>query len=96
VNDLADRVRRALEEQSGLGRRQIQALERINAMIGEIASAMESHRAASRRVQEALRGLAGAAQQHEAAVGALGGVAARLGSHSRALAQRVDRFKLEA
>lgn len=96
VNDLADRVRRALEEQSGLGRRQIQALERINAMIGEIASAMDSHRAASRRVQEALRRLAGAAQQHEAAVGALGGVAARLGSHSRALAQRVDRFKLDA
>ncbi len=94
VNELADRVRRALEEQSGLGRRQLEALERINAMIGEIAGAMERHRVASLQVAEALRRLAATAQQHEAAVGALGGVASQLGDHSRALAKRVDRFKL--
>jgi methyl-accepting chemotaxis protein len=94
VNGLADRVSRALEEQSGLGRRQLEALERINGMIGEIARAMDRHAAASRRVQEALQRLNGTSRQHEAAVGALGGVAAGLGRHSRALAERVGRFKI--
>jgi methyl-accepting chemotaxis protein len=93
VGGLADRVSRALEEQSGLGRRQLEALERINAMISDIARAMERHGAATARVQEALRRLTHTAQQHEAAVAALGGVGRRLGMHSQALAERVDRFK---
>jgi methyl-accepting chemotaxis protein len=93
VGGLADRVSRALEEQSGLGRRQLEALERINAMIAEIARAMERHGAATESVQEALRRLTRTAQQHEAAVAALGGLGRRLGSHSQALAERVDRFR---
>jgi hypothetical protein len=55
---------------------------------------MDRHAAASRRVQEALQRLNGTSRQHEAAVGALGGVAAGLGRHSRALAERVGRFKI--
>jgi methyl-accepting chemotaxis protein len=95
VNGLADRVSRALEEQSGLGRRQLEALERINAMIAEVSRAMDRHAASTRSVEEALRQLTRTAQQHERSVGALGNVAGRLVSHSHALGERVGRFKVE-
>jgi methyl-accepting chemotaxis protein len=95
VRALADQVSRALEEQSGLGQRQLGSLARINEMIAEVSRAMERHEAATHNVHESLRHLAGTAQQHETAVAALAGVAGRLGAHSRALAQRVGRFRLQ-
>ncbi len=95
VNALADRVSRALEEQSGLGRRQLEALERINAMIADVARAMDRHAASTHTVEEALRHLTRTAQEHERSVGALGGVAGRLASHTHALGERVDRFKVQ-
>jgi methyl-accepting chemotaxis protein len=94
VAALADKVSRALEEQSGLGRRQLESLEKINAMLEEITRAVESHEVATRRVREALSHLTRTAEQHEAAVVELSGVAGRLGGRSRALAESVGRFKI--
>jgi methyl-accepting chemotaxis protein len=94
VGTLADRVSRALEEQSGLGRQQLESLERINRMLSEITSAVETHENATRRVRELLGHLDRTARAHESAVAELSGVADRLGGRSRALAERVDRFKI--
>jgi methyl-accepting chemotaxis protein len=94
VGALADRVSRALHEQSGLGRRQLDGLERINARLAEIGRAVEAHDAATRRVRELLGHLTRTAAQHETAVAELSGVADRLGGRSRALADRVGRFKV--
>ena len=94
VGGLADKVSRALEEQSGLGQRQLENLERIHAMLSDITRALESHEVATGRVREALSHLGRTAEQHESAVVELSGVAGRLSSRSRALAERVDRFKI--
>ena len=94
VGTLADRVTRALEEQSGLGHQQLESLERINAMLGEITHAVGAHENATRHVRELLAQLDRTARAHEAAVAELSGVADRLGGRSRALAERVGRFKI--
>ena len=94
VRALADRVSRALEEQTGLGRRQLESLELIDKMLTDITRAVENHDAATRRVREALSYLSRSAEQHEVAVVELSGVADRLGGRSRALAERVGRFKI--
>jgi methyl-accepting chemotaxis protein len=94
VGALADKVSRALEEQSSLGRIQLESLERINAKLLDITRAVDSHDVATQRVLEVLSHLTRTAEQHEAAVVELSGVADRLGNRSRALADRVGRFKI--
>jgi methyl-accepting chemotaxis protein len=93
VGNMADRVSRALEEQTGLGRRQLQSLERINVLIEHVTRAVSGHGGAAGRVRESLVGLGKAAAEHEAAVAELSGVARRLEERSRALAERVGRFR---
>ncbi|HTT69745.1 MAG TPA: methyl-accepting chemotaxis protein, partial [Anaeromyxobacteraceae bacterium] len=93
VGELADQVSRALEEQSGVGQRQLGSLERIDEMLTEVRRAVENHDAATRRVQEAIEHLNRTAERHEASVVELSGVAERLGGRSRALAECVGRFK---
>jgi methyl-accepting chemotaxis protein len=63
-------------------------------MIGYIGRAVDAHAAATRRVREALQHLSHTAGQHETAVEGLASVAERLGAGARALAERVDRFKV--
>lgn len=94
VRALADEVSRALGEQSGRGQQQLETLEKINAMLADVTRALESHDAATSRVRAALAHLNRTAEQHESAVVELSGVADRLSSRSRALADRVDRFKI--
>lgn len=94
LNDLADRVAAALEEQSELGRQQLGALDRTNATLREVSGAMERHARAERSVRDALDRLVEAVARREAAAEALGGVADRLGRRSRALAERTARFKV--
>jgi methyl-accepting chemotaxis protein len=94
VRGLADRVTRALEEQTGLGRRQLESLDRIDRMLSDIGRAVENHDATTRRVREVLQHLTRTAEQHERAVVELSGVAERLSGRSRALAERVGRFKI--
>ncbi len=90
---LADRVSRALAEQTDLGRRQLQSLERLNAMIEEVTRAVTSHGEATRRVHASLKDLGSAAAEHEAAVTELAGVAGGLQDRARQLSDRVERFK---
>ncbi len=94
VNALAEQISRALEEQAGLGRRQMESLSRLDRMISEITRAVESHNASTRRVRETLAQLSHATGDHDVAVDGLAGVAERLGSRARALADRIDRFKV--
>jgi methyl-accepting chemotaxis protein len=94
VNSLADHVARALEEQSGQGRRQLESLARLERMISDITRAVESHNAATRRVRDSLQALSQTAGEHEAAVKGLSGVSDRLGSRAKALTDRVGRFKV--
>jgi methyl-accepting chemotaxis protein len=94
VDAMADQVARALQDQAGLGRRQIEGVDRLERMIGDISRAVEAHDAATRRVREAIQHLSQTAGQHETAVEGLASVADRLGAGARALAERVDRFKL--
>ena len=94
VGALADQVARALEDQAGLGRRQIDSLARVEKMILEITRAVETHGAATRRVRDALRNLGDTAGAHELAVEGLAGVAGRLGGRARELAESVGRFKV--
>ena len=63
-------------------------------MIQEITRAVEAHNAATRRVRDALQNLSHTAGEHETAVEGLSGVADRLGSRAKALAERVNRFKV--
>jgi len=93
VGSMADRVSRALEEQTGLGRRQLQSLDRINALIEQVTRAVNGHGGAAEKVRESLKGLGKAAAEHESAVAELSGVAGRLEERSRALAERVGRFR---
>jgi methyl-accepting chemotaxis protein len=90
---LADRVSRALAEQTDLGRNQLQSLERLNAMIEEVTRAVTSHGEATRRVHTSLKDLGSAAAEHEAAVTELAGVAGGLQDRARQLSERVERFK---
>jgi methyl-accepting chemotaxis protein len=94
VSAMAEQVARALEEQAGLGRRQVEAVGRLERMIGDIGRAVENHGAAARRVREALQALAQVAGEHEGAVEGLSGVSERLASRARALAESVGRFKV--
>ncbi len=94
VSAMADQVARALEDQSALGERQIESLARLERMIGDITRAVENHDAATRRVRDALQNLSQTAGVHETAVDGLSGVAERLGARARALAERVNRFKV--
>jgi methyl-accepting chemotaxis protein len=94
VNAMAEQVARALEEQAGLGRRQMDSLARLERMIVEITRAVQNHDAAARRVRDALQHLSRTAGEHESAVEGLSGVAERLGSRARALADSVGRFKV--
>lgn len=94
VGAMADHVSRALEEQAGLGERQLESLSRLERMIVEITRAVESHDAATRRVRDELQALSGAAGEHDSAVQGLSGVADRLGGRAKALAERVGRFKV--
>jgi methyl-accepting chemotaxis protein len=94
VNALAEQVSLALEDQAGLGRRQMESLSRLERMIADITRAVENHNAATRRVRDALGHLSRTAGDHEAAVEGLSGVSERLGSRARALAERIDRFKV--
>jgi len=93
VGSMADRVSRALEEQTGVGRRQLQSLERINVLIEQVTRAVNGHGGAAGKVRESLADLGKAAAEHEAAVAELSGVAGRLEERSRALAERVGRFR---
>jgi methyl-accepting chemotaxis protein len=94
VDAMADQVARALQEQAGSGKRQIESVGRLEEMIGQIGKAVETHAIATRRVHEALQALSQTAGQHETAVEGLANVAERLGAGARALAERVDRFKV--
>lgn len=94
VDAMADQVARALQDQAGLGKRQIDSVGRLEQMIGHIGRAVEAHAAATRRVREALQHLSHTAGQHETAVEGLASVAERLGAGARSLAERVDRFKV--
>jgi methyl-accepting chemotaxis protein len=94
VGAMADQVARALEDQAGLGRRQLESLGRLERMIEEITRAVQNHDAATRRVREALQDLSHAAGDHDSAVEGLSGVSDRLGARARALAETVGRFKV--
>jgi methyl-accepting chemotaxis protein len=95
VGGLADQVSRALEEQSGAGRRQLETLERMDGILVDITHGVEDHGAATRSVCDALAHLGRTAEQQDGAVVELSAVAERLGGRSRALAERVARFKLD-
>ncbi|HEX9053085.1 MAG TPA: HAMP domain-containing methyl-accepting chemotaxis protein, partial [Anaeromyxobacter sp.] len=94
ANATAEQVAGALEEQAGLGRRQLESVARLERMIADIGRAVENHGAAARRVREALAALAEVAGAHEGAVEGLSGVSERLASRARALADSVGRFKV--
>ncbi|HEX9291307.1 MAG TPA: methyl-accepting chemotaxis protein, partial [Anaeromyxobacteraceae bacterium] len=94
VGALADKVSRALEEQTGLGRQQLESLERINAMLADITRAVANHDDATRRVRAVLAHLSRSARQHEGVVVELSAVGDRLTARSRALAERVAKFKI--
>jgi methyl-accepting chemotaxis protein len=94
VNALAEQVSRALEDQAGLGRRQMESLSRLERMIADITRAVENHNAATRRVRDTLAALTHATGDHEQAVEGLSGVSERLGGRATALAERLDRFKV--
>jgi methyl-accepting chemotaxis protein len=94
VTGMADRVSRTLEEQAGLGRRQLENLTRLENMIQEITGAVENHNQATQAVKKALEALSHTAGEHESAVHGLSGVADQIGSRARALSDRVNRFKV--
>jgi methyl-accepting chemotaxis protein len=91
---MADRVARTLEEQSGIGKRQLESLSGLESMIQEITKAVESHAVATQNVKKALQDLSRAAGQHESVVHGLSGISERIGSSARALSERVHRFKV--
>ncbi len=94
VNALAEQVARALEDQAGQGRRQMDNLARLERMIGDITLAVEAHDHATRRVRESLGDLSSTTGDHEQAVEGLTGVADRIGARARELADRVGRFRV--
>jgi methyl-accepting chemotaxis protein len=94
VTGMADRVARTLEEQAGLGRRQLENLTRLETMIQEITRAVENHNVATQKVKKALEALSQTAGHHESAVHGLAGVADQINSSAVALSERVNRFKV--
>ena len=94
VTGMADRVARTLEEQAGLGRRQLENVARLENMIQEITQAVENHNAATQALKKALEALSHTAGEHESAVHGLSGVADQIGSRAKALSERVNRFKV--
>jgi methyl-accepting chemotaxis protein len=94
VNALAAQVSRALEEQVGHGRRQMESLSRLERMIGELTRAVDHHDAATRGVHDSLGQLTRATGDHESAVDGLSNVSDRLGARARSLTERIDRFKV--
>jgi methyl-accepting chemotaxis protein len=94
VTGMADRVARTLEEQAGLGRRQLENVARLETMIQEITQAVENHNAATQGLKKSLEALSHTAGEHESAVHGLSGVADQIGSRARALSDRVNRFKV--
>src|SRR6266568_660558 len=94
VSGVADKVTRALAEQSGVGRRQMESLERLDGRLADIGRAVASHQAATRRVRDVLGQLTQTAQHQDEVSLELAGVAERLGGRSRALAESVGRFKI--
>jgi methyl-accepting chemotaxis protein len=95
VDAMADQVAHALQDQTAMGKRQIEAVARLERMIADIRQAVEEHDAANHRVRDALQNLARTAEHHETAVEGLATVADRIGSGARSLAERVDRFKVQ-
>ncbi|HTP51078.1 MAG TPA: methyl-accepting chemotaxis protein [Anaeromyxobacteraceae bacterium] len=93
VGSLADRVRRALEEEAALGQKQMQSLEGLSGMLAELDRAAGGHGEATGRVRESLQDLGSVVAQHEVAVTELAALAARLEGRTRALSERVGRFK---
>jgi len=95
VSARAGGVVRAIEEQSGTGRRkrQSQSLEKIDTMLADIRRAVENHDAAARRVREALSQLTRTSEQNDAVGAELSGVASGLEKRSRALTESVGYFK---
>jgi methyl-accepting chemotaxis protein len=91
---MADQLARALDEQSGVGKRQHESLARLERLIGDLTRAIETHEAATRRVRDTLQNLARTAGTHDDAVAGLTGVSDQLGARARALAERVNRFKV--
>jgi methyl-accepting chemotaxis protein len=94
VSGTADRVARTLEEQGGVSRRQLENLSQLEKMIQEITQAVEDHSAATQQVQVALEALTSTAGEHEQAVNGLSGVADQISHSARALAERVNRFRV--
>ena len=94
VRAFADKVGRALDEQAGKGRRQLESLGLIDAVLADITRAVENHQEATARLREVLMQLTRAMGQHEAAAVDLSGVADRLGTRSRSLAERVGKYKV--
>jgi methyl-accepting chemotaxis protein len=94
VDALAEQVAHALEDQAVQGRRQMDNLGRLERMIDDITRAVEAHDQATRRVRETLGHLSASAGDHEQAVEGLTGVADRIGTRARELADRVGRFRV--
>ncbi len=94
AGELADGLSRALEEDADLGKRQIERVGQIDRMLADITRAVQDHQGVTTRVRDTLSQLAQFADQHEAAVVELSHVGERLDSRSRALAERVGRFKI--
>jgi methyl-accepting chemotaxis protein len=94
VGSLSDRVRRALEEEATLGQTQLKGLEALAGMIADLQGAVGGHGEASGAVERSLRDLGRAAAQNEVAVTELAALAARLDGRTRALTERVGKFKV--
>lgn len=94
VASMGDQLARALDEQAGAVRQQVDGLARLERMLGEIARAVAAHDAATRRVRDALQALSKAGGEHDAAVDGLAGVSERLGARAKALTERVGRFRV--
>jgi methyl-accepting chemotaxis protein len=69
-------------------------LVRLERMISDITRAVEAHNQATRRVREALGDLSSSTGDHEQAVEGLSGVADRIGTRAKELADRVGRFRV--
>jgi len=94
VGQLADQVSHALEEQSGIGRKQLTNLERINNMISEITLLVQNHDNATVGVRDSLHQLSQSSELHETAVRELGALAGRLHGQARALTDRLGKFRV--
>ena len=94
VGQLADQVSHALEEQSGIGRKQLTNLERINNMISEITLLVQNHDNATVGVRDSLHQLSQSSELHETAVRELGALAGLLHGQARALTDRLGKFRV--